>query len=63
MGLVVPCVPNAVGPNCITLVDSDNDGVLSDIDPDDSNPCVPNAVGSNCITLVDSDNDLSLIHI
>jgi len=29
-------------------VDKDQDGSLSDIDPDDNNPCVPNNTVANC---------------
>ena len=30
------------------IEDADNDGVLSDEDPDDSDPCVPNAIDDSC---------------
>ena len=34
----------------IVIVDNDNDGTLSDVDPDDADPCVPNNTGPMCDT-------------
>ena len=45
--------------NSVNVVDNDNDGVLSDIDPDDDNPCIPDDTVTNCIKDVDEDGIFS----
>lgn len=38
-------------PNKPTILDNDQDAVLSDIDPDDSDPCVPNTINIACTSI------------
>ena len=33
-----------------TIIDADNDGTLSDVDPDDSDPCVPSTTVTACLS-------------
>jgi len=58
-----PCNPDNTATACLSITDSDGDGVFADVDPDDADPCNPDDTISQCLAVTDSDEDGVLFNV